>query len=235
MHCFLPASFVAGLLLTCHFATAKCETKAIFVQPASEVPETALLVVNQKFVDISLPRRNLSDAVELELSNEPGKSTIAVLPGKPNGPEIPLDAPKFTIPPTWTRCILLFFHDANNKIFPARIIPVNTSNADFPLGHILIYNVSTATVVAKLGTETVKILPGKSASVKPPRSDSGAYPVAIDCALPGDKQPTALCRSKWQYESKARQILFIVPQPEQNDPRIWGILDRENTSDTNTR
>ena len=229
MHHFLPASLVACLFLTCHFASAKCEAKAILVQAANEVPEKAVLVVNKKFVDIDLPRRNLSDGVELEPSNEPGKSAIIVLSQRPTGPEIPLDAPKFTIPPTWTSCILLFFHDVGNKVFPARIIPVNTSNADFPMGHILMFNVSTAAVAAKLGTETVKILPGKSLSVKPPRSGSGAYPVAIDCALPGDKQPTALCRSTWQHEAKARQILFIVPQPEQKIPRIWGILDREDS------
>lgn len=225
---FLRTFITAFILLTGHAATAAtCEVKAIFVQPPNAVPETAVLMANQKFVDVDLPRRNLSDSIDLDS----GENSIIVLPQRPTGPEIPLDAPKFTIPETWTRCVLLFFHDDKNPVFPARVIPVNTSNADFPMGHILLFNVSSAAVAAKLGTETVKILPGKSVSVKPPRSGSGDYPVAIDCFLPGDTQAIALCRSTWQHEAKARQILFIVPQPEQKIPGIWGILDRETIRD----
>lgn len=219
------ALIAACLFLSASSASAKCKVKAIFIQPSDEVPEAAVLCVGEKFAEIDLPRRNLSDAIELE----PGDSPIIVLPSKPIGREIPPGAPDFTIPDSWSNCILLFFHDPSNKVFPAKVIPVNASSADFPLGDTLIYNVSRATVGAKLGTEVVKILPGKSAAVKPPRTGSGSYLAAIDCAFPGDKQPTALCRSTWQHEAGARQILFVVPQSEQKIPSVWGILDREES------
>lgn len=219
-HCF--ASVAAGLLLAAFPASAACKVKAMFVQPPVGVPEKAVLFTGEKFLDIELPQRNLSTAVELPA----GELVVAVLAGKLPVAEIPATAPKFKIPEAWTDCILLFFHDPKNTVFPARVIPVNASNADFPLGHTVVFNVSPASVMAKFGEEIVRVKPGQTVTVKPPRSGSGDYPIAIDCAYPGDKEPTALCRSTWQHEANARQILFITPLPEQKIPRVWGILDR---------
>ena len=139
---------------------------------------------------------------------------------------MPLGAPNFKIPETGTDCILLFFHDPTNKVFPAKIIPVNASDANFPLGHTVIFNVSSATVVAKFGEIATQVKPGQSVTVKPPRAGSGNYPVAIDCTYPGESTPIALCRSTWQHEAQARQILFVTPMPQQKNPRVWGVLDR---------
>jgi hypothetical protein len=226
MHHHLFTIHAFCFFLTGNLVTAKCSTKAIFIQPPGEVPETAVLCVNKEFIDLKLPKRHLSDPIDLDS----GKTVIFVIPQRPSGPDIPLGAPQFTIPETWTSCILLFFYDAENKLFPARIIPVNTSSADFPMGNTLIYNLSTAAVSAKLGTEFVRVFPGKSAVVKPPRSGSGDYPVDIDCAFPGDKQPTALSRSSWHHEANARQFLFIVPQAESKVPRVWGVLDHNESN-----
>lgn len=217
---FLVATF--GLFLTVVPATAACKVKAIFVQPPDAVPEKAVLVVGNKFLEIELPQRNLSPEVEMSA----GDLLVGVLPTKPVKPEMPPGAPSFKIPETWTNCILLFFHDPKNPVFPARIIPVNASSADFPLGHTVIFNVSPTTVAAKFGGENAQIKPGQSVTVKQPRSGSGAYPVAIDCLFPGEKEPFALSRTTWQHEANARQILFVTPMPGQKNPRIWGILDR---------
>ena len=120
---------------------------------------------------------------------------------------------------------MLFFHDPSNKVFPARIIPVNTSSADFPLGHIVMFNVSPATVAAKFGSAIIQVKPGQSGTVKPTGSIDGDYSIAIDCAYPGDKEPTAVCRSTWPLEKNARQILFVTPVPDQKVPRVWSVLD----------
>ncbi len=225
----LPSTFCYRLLATtaCLFlalvpATAACKVKAIFVQPPNDVPEKAILVVGKKFLDIQLPQRNFSPEVELPA----GEMLVGVLLTRPETPEIPPGAPNFKIPETWTDCILLFFHDPTNKVFPAKIIPVNASAANFPLGDTVIFNVSSATVVAKFGKEIAQVKPGKSVTVKSPRSGSGDYPVAIDCTYPGENTPIALCRSTWQHEAQARQILFVTPMLGQKNPRIWGVLDR---------
>lgn len=179
--------------------------------------------------EINLPRRNLSDSVNLPA----GDLVVSVLPGKPTGPEMPVGAPTVRIPESWSSCILLFFHDPKNPVFPAKVIPVNASAADFPLGHTVIFNVSSSMVVAKFGSELVKAAPGQSVTVKPPREGSGEYPIAIDCFFPGEKEPVALCRSSWQHEANARQILFVTPQPGQRIPGIWGVVDRaEDVADT---
>ncbi len=212
----------ACLFLALVPATAACKVKAIFVQPPDDVPEKAVLVVGKKFLEIELPQRNFSPEVELPA----GDMLVGVLTTRPEKPEMPLGAPNFKIPETWTDCILLFFPDPTNKVFPAKIIPVNASAANFPLGHTVIFNVSSATVVAKFGEITAQVKPGQSVTVKPPRSGSGDYPVAIDCTLPGDTTPVALCRSTWQHEANARQILFVTPMPGQKNPRVWGVLDR---------
>jgi hypothetical protein len=217
------------LYLSIFPALAACRVKAIFVEPLTDVPETAVLSTGGRFMEIGLPQRNLSDAVVMPA----GGLVVAVLADKPD--EIPAAAPRFRIPEAWTDCILLFFHDSGNTVFPARVIPVNASSADFPLGHTVIFNVSAASVMAKLGREIVHVKPGQTVSVKPPRSGSGDFPIAIDCAYPGDKQPTALCRSTWQHEANARQILFVTPQPERKVPRVWGILDREEQAPTAAR
>jgi hypothetical protein len=214
---------VVSLVLSVVPAPAACKVKAIFVQPPDAVPEEAVLVAGKKFLDIELPQRNFSPVVELPA----GDLAVGVLPTKPAQSEMPVGAPSFKIPETWTNCILLFFHDPSNKVFPARIIPVNASSADFPLGHTLIFNVSPATVTAKFGNVITEVKPGQSVTVEPSRSGSGDYPVAIDCSYPGDKEPTALCRSTWQHEANARQILFVTPQPDQKTPRVWGVLDRQ--------
>lgn len=215
------ASAAAGLILTALPATA-CKVKAIFVQPPVAVPEKAVLFTVQKSEEIELPQRNLSVAVELPA----GDLTVAVLPEKPTQSEIPAGAPKIKIPEAWTSCILLFFHDPANSVFPARVIPVNTSAADFPLGQTVMFNVSTATILAKFGSEIIRVNPGQSGTVKPSSSEDGNYLVAIDCAYPGDKEPIAVCRSTWPLEENARQIMFVTPVPDQKVPRVWSVLDR---------
>lgn len=214
---------LAMLILT-SAAEASKKVRAVFIQPANLDYPKALLVAGDKAVEIELPQRNFSPEVELP----DGELQVTILKGAPAaGVPIPADAPKITIPESWSRCLLLFFPDPSNKVFPAKVIPVNASTTDFPKGHTLIYNVTAATIVARFGSETVKAAPGKSTSIKPPISGFGDYPVAIDCAFPGDKEPTAICRSTWQHDPEARQILFVTPSPGYKVPRIWGILDRE--------
>lgn len=216
-------SVAACLFVLAQPLAAACKVKAIFIQPPAGVPEQAVLVTGGKYFDISLPQRNLSSAVEMPA----GELLVGVLAEKPGESEIPQGIPSFKIPETWSNCILLFFHDPDNPTFPARVIPVNASFADFPLGNTVIFNASAATVVGKFGKQTVHVAPGKSKTIEPPRTGSGSYLVEIDCAFKGDKEATALCRSTWQHEANARQILFVTPAPGYKIPRIWGILDRQ--------
>lgn len=218
----LPAlAALAALSLPCQAAR---KARAIFIQPADPAAEKAILFTGAQYAEIELPQRNFSPEIDLP----DGDLAVAILPGRlaPDA-KVPADAPTIKIPEAWTRCLLLFFPDPSNKTFPARVIPLNASTADFPKGHTVIYNVSSAAIVGKFGDQIVKVMPGKSLTMKPPMSSFGAYPVAIDCSYPGDTKPTAICRSNWQHDPSARQIMFVTPAAGYKVPRVWGILDRE--------
>ena len=126
--------------------------------------------------EIELPARNLSPEIQLPA----GDLSLAVLTHKPaTGETVNPNSPLVKIPEAWDRCILLFFPDPENKVFPAKVIPVNASKPDFRLGETLIYNVTAASVSARFADRAYPIDPGKSAVIAPPIAGSGSYPVAI--------------------------------------------------------
>ncbi len=210
-----------SLSLPCEAAR---KARAIFIQPPGGAPGKAVLFSSTRSEEIELPARNLSPEIQLPA----GDLSLAVLTHKPAaGEAINPNSPLVKIPEAWDRCILLFFPDPENKAFPAKVIPVNASKSDFQLGETLIYNVTPATVLARFADRVYRIDPGKSAVIAPPLAGFGSYPVAIDCTLPGETQPTAICRSSWQHDPEARQILFVTPTPGRSIPRVWGVLDHE--------
>ncbi|MEO8614280.1 MAG: hypothetical protein ABI600_04005 [Luteolibacter sp.] len=219
---FLATAFF--LLFLSLPSEAARKARAIFIQPPDDPIASAILHTETRNDKIELPQRNLSPEVELP----DGDLVVTVLDQVPP-PKTPIDpsAPTFKIPAAWTRCILLFFPDPSSKSFPVRVIPVNASSDDFKMGHTLIYNVSPATVIGKFGEQIVRIAPGRTGTVNPPISGFGSYPVAIDCTYPASGEPVAICRSSWQHDPEARQILFITPNPGKKVPRIWGVLDRQ--------
>lgn len=223
----LAVACLAAMSLPC---AAARKARAIFIQPPASPPEKAILFTGAASTEIELPERNFSPEVELP----DGDIVVAILASKPAGADaVPAAAQKVKIPQAWTRCLLLFFPDPSNEVFPARVIPVNASTADFPNGHTLIYNVSSAAIMGKFGDQIVRINPGKSGAVKAPVSGEGDYPVAIDCVLQGESKPRAVCRSLWRHNPGARQILFVTPTPGYNIPRVWGILDRQQEEKKN--
>ncbi|MFM2198209.1 MAG: hypothetical protein RLZZ505_1641 [Verrucomicrobiota bacterium] len=205
------------------------KARAIFVQPPDQAAGKAALFTGKEYLEIELPRRNFSPEVDLPA----GDLNLAILPGQlaPDS-EVPAGAPKIHIPEAWSRCLLLFLPDPSNKVFPARVIPVNASGADFQKGHTLVFNASTAAIMGNFGGQSVKVLPGKFGIMKEPVSGFGAYPVDIACVFPGDAKPTYICRSSWQHDPEARQILFVTPAPGYKIPRVWGILDHQRTEDS---
>ena len=230
MSCWILA---LGCLLSLSLsATAARKVRAIFISSGGSAVENAVLYTGLQCAEIQLPQRNFSPEVDLP----EGELLVAILP-KPlgAGEQVPAAAPKLKIPATWSRCIFLFFADPANPFFPVRVIPVNASPTEFPKGHTLIYNVSNATIRGKFGEESVLVRPGNSASFKPPIQRLGDYSVAIDCLLPGETKATSICRSSWQHDPTARQVLFITPAPGFKIPRVWGILDRENETESNER
>ena len=198
------------------------EVRTIYLPGSGEPLSKAHLIGAKVNLEIELPQRNLSSAVEIPK----GDLRLVALSMPPESLEaIPQGAPQVRIPESWQRCILIFLGDSDNPVFPARIIPVNAGGVEFPKGTTRVYNLSNATIGGKFGNERIIVKPGKMETFNAPIRDFGSYPVAIDCILKDDAAPRAICRSNWQHDPEARQILFVVAQKGQPLPRVWSVLD----------
>jgi len=219
----IPRAFLfltAALFLIVPTMAQERSVRAVFFKRPPEMPETAVLYHPATSIEVKLPPMNLSDPVTIPA----GDQVFAILPQAPQaGEPIPPGAPQIKVPAAWQRVILLFFPDPGNKVFPVRVLPVDASLDKFKPGDLLFYNLSTAEVGGTLGEAKFRIASGKSAIVKPSRTDSGDYPVVIDCLLPGDSRPRPLCRTTWRHDPETRQLLFIVNADDRPVPRIWSI------------
>jgi hypothetical protein len=199
------------------------EARTILIQAPTKVPEKVMIYTGVEYLDIELTQRNFSTKIKLP----DGDLTLALLPDKlASGDQMPAEAPRFTIPASWGRCLLVFFADPANKVIPLRVIAVNASPDHFPIGHTLLYNFSNVRIHGDFGGQMVSLLPGKRCFIKPPISQVGAYPVMIECVFPNDKKVSTVFRSNWRHEPDARQLLFVTPSAGHKIPRVWGVLDR---------
>lgn len=220
-HTLMAALFLLAACLPC---TAR-SIRTIIVDPQVDSPEKVFLYDGKQYVEAPLAIKSLSQ----EITIPGGDLNLVVLPGMLKGDaKVPADAPKISIPEAWNRCILLFFPDPSNGLVKTRVIPLNANPADFPLGSTRIFNVSSAAIFAKFGKEAVKITPGQVTTVAAPRAGFGPYEIAVDCMIPGETKPRALCRSFWQHDPKARQIMFVTPTAHSPKPNMWGVLDRDS-------
>ncbi len=217
-----PLKLIPLVLALCSLpAAAGRIALTIFLDSPAGATESAVLFSEKGLVDITLPKRNLSQEFDLP----GGDLLLAALPSRlKEGEPLPKGAPTVLIPESWNRCILLFFPDPSNDTFPVRIIPVNASQAVFPLGKTLVFNLSDARLIASFGGQKVSIPSSEQGIIEAPIQEFGSYPVAIDFLPENSETPVAVCRTTWQHDPESRQILFVIPGGKV--PRIWGVMDR---------
>ena len=218
----LRSTLILLLTLTVSSGTAR-QVRAVYFSGPGGALSTAHIVGESVELELELPQRNLSPAVDIPS----GDLQLVALPEPlAADAEIPEGAPQIRIPASWQRCILIFLGDPDNPVFPARVIPVNGAGEGFSKGSTYVYNLSNYTVGGKFGEKRLVVKPGQNGSFGAPIQEFGSYAVAIDFIAEGDSTPTALFRSYWQHDPEARQILFVVPQIGQKRPRIWSVFDR---------
>lgn len=201
------------------------EIRAIFLQADRTLPETAHIFSEQLSEDIQLPRRILSPP----LSIPRGEIEITVLTEAPIDPKnLPQNAQKLRIPKEWSRCILLFLPSTHSTAFPARVIPINASKGEFPLGHTLIFNFSEANISGKFGDKVVNIRSRSRAILPEPREGRGSYRVDIACTLPEYPEPLLIYGTSWVHTPERRQLMFITPpEGRRKVPMITRVRDHE--------
>ena len=198
--------------------------KAVFIEAPQDAPEKVYFAApNQPGIEVALPTRNFSPDIELPAGN----LTYAVLP-RPlaEGEAIPKGAPLVKIPEAWSRCYLLFLFHSENKFLPIKVIPIDGSAKNFPLGDSRIVNLSKAMVMGKFGENVVRIRPGKIEDLKAPIKKFGPYLVAIDFLMKGDEKSTALSRTTWQHDPLSRKVVLITEPEGVKFPRLRTLQDR---------
>ena len=215
---------IVTLSLTVSIASLQARSvRAIFLSPPKNAPKSAFLYTGSESLEVPLPTRNLSTSVKLPK----GALTMAVLPNPlAEDAEVPKEAQIVKIPEQWTNCIMVFLPNAKNKIFPASVVVIDGSNAKFPLGETMIYNLTDQLFLGKFGSKSLTIRAWKSDKIKT-KAQAGKrfYPVAIDCVAADTQKRTALTRTNWIHYPEARQILFVTQLADQKVPRVWGVLD----------
>lgn len=218
-----PYLLTFALLIFLPFGSHARNVRAIFLGATADSPKEATLVYGGEHVTISVPRRFLSEEVDLPS----GALRLAVLP-KPPPPDVEINpnAPSIVLPEGSNRSLLLFFPDPSNNVFPVRVLVVDASPTSFPVGHSILFNLSNASIAAKFGDQNVLVEAGKKTVVSPPIEGSGSYPVQIAFKNNENSNWVTIASSTWRHYPAARQLLFVTQTNGRKSPRVWSILDR---------
>ena len=198
--------------------------KAVFIEPPKGSPKTVYLITPDKgAIEVPLTSRNFSPAIELP----PGDLVLPVLP-RPLAEEeaVPKGAPTVKIPSTWGRTYLVFSFDKKNKVFPLKIVPINGSNSEFPLGHSRIINFSDALIAGKFNDKEVGVRPNEVKNISPPLNKVGDYQIEVRFLKKGEKEWAPLLQTAWLHNPAARQIIFVTSPATSRYPRVRALEDR---------
>ena len=196
--------------------------RAVFFKRPASIAESAVLAHAGGSIAITLPAMNLSEPVTIP----DGDIVLAALPRAPTKDHpIPPGAPLVKIPAAWSQVLLLFFPDPRNKDFPVRVLPVDGSFTVFKPGDLLWLNLSAATVGGTLDKTPFRIPSGTITVVKPTRSETGDFPVAVNCLLKGETTPRPICRTTWRHDPQIRQLIFVINAEDRPVPRLWSVAE----------
>lgn len=205
MKTFLLLPFFLIALAT--LVSAERVVRSIYYQGADDAPRKAFLYgVSGKHVEVAFPRMNISDAVELP---DAGEQFFLVPEILPKDEAIPKNAPRVSIPKSWTLSALLISKDVANSVLPVQAFPINMSESVFKPGEMLWINLTDITVGGKIGDAKLILMPKATKLLKAPKGERGDFPVLIDCLIPGDKKTRWLVRQTWRHNPDARQLVFI--------------------------
>jgi len=210
--------------------------RTIFVNAPKSAPKSVILYVakesNAAAARNLLPRGEAfeSKLLRTRLSSDieiPSGSLVAwILDKAPTKEEgIPAGAQKIILPANWSRIGLIFTYDPDNRIFPAKVKPINLSAENFKKGDIMVYNLSKASMIGLFGSTKVSLEPNSYKIIAAPITKNKSYIAKIDCILPGSKERTSVVSTRWVGYQNLKEIKFMFDTPNNKKPRMWGIKD----------
>ena len=75
-------------------------------------------------------------------------------------------------------------------------------------------------IAGTVGSERLRIGPGKRKLMNAPARGGGDYPVDLSYQLPGNPQSYPLCETKWQHDPASRSAAFIIAPKRGRTPRV---------------
>lgn len=209
-----------GLVSTLAAAPRTC--RILFLGAPDGAPETLQLFDGTTSQEVELPRMNLSPVYKLPS----GPLTVRMLTAAPAKPaDVSPDAPKAVVPETVGDFYLLVSTDPANKIAPVRFQVIDVDPAKFSVGQMLWFNLTPNSVGGLVGSEKLAMAANSRTILKAPARESGDYNVKLTFRMPNNERLYPLCETKWQFDSRARTIFFVIAQDGNRTPRVLGFPD----------
>ena len=105
------------------------------------------------------------------------------------------------------------------------MIPVAAGNDKIKVGETLWFNLTTHTIGAKLGSETLTIKPSSRLISKPPLAKNGYYKTKFFYRAKGKKDFQPIMNKSWWHDANSRNIGFVVNRGRRL-PRIFTFKDQ---------
>jgi len=229
------------LMMCAAAAVAQRAGKVLYYQAGVDDPQHAYIYQNGYPVlnggaqlKQELPRWNFSKVFEIA----PQTVTLTFHPEPLDlAEQMPMKAPKVTIPEEWERFLILCVKDPKNKYMPIKLYAINASNNAFKPGDLYFINFTDVRVEGKLGESTLVLPPYKKVNVDGKGTTNGRDCVArlnYLNAKTGESKP--FIRQSWGHTGTVRRVVFIFKKPNGRlSYYVTSIQDFENTAERKTQ
>ena len=112
----------------------------------------------------------------------------------------------------------------SDLVYNAVVMP---GEKDFPIGHVLMMNLTTTNLKLAIGQKVVE-LPAKQVKMTDPKAsidEFNMYPVAIAYQTPGSSDWVTMHTTRWQWNERVRQIAIAWFDEQNQKPEVSTMRD----------
>jgi len=205
----------------------KCTCRMVFLERTSGSPNQAFIFDGTTNHSVKLSSMNLSDPVTLS----EGTIFISMTSKKITDlTTLPATAPRVKIPLGSTQLYIIVANDINNKVFPVRLLAIDSSDNKLKQGQTLWINLSNNIVAGRLNQKKFTIAAKKKLITSPPLDKAGYYKTAF-AYKPVDKDKYhPIMQKTWWHDPESKYLGFIINRGGRL-PKIFTFRDRLRKND----
>ena len=227
LNIILLLTFTSLTILLGQEIQPKCTCRLVFLERTAESPNKAVLFDGTKNHDVKLSSMNLSAPVTLS----EGATAIVMTSKKIIDPTtIPTGTPHIKIPTGAKQLYIIVVSDTNNKIFPVKLIAIDSSDSKVKLGQTLWINLSKNLVAGRLNHKKFTIAPRNKLITSPPLEKAGYYKTAFAYKPVGKDLYHPIMKKTWWFDPKSKYLGFIINRGGRL-PKIFTFRDRFHEDD----